>query len=208
MPKQSFAKPDLLSRPALTITDRLDHIDRQNRAALLQEALRLTHGEMSEAEDLVQETFLKALRHDRNGGQIREQNRRWLLTILTNTYIDRYRRRSVRPVELSYDGLDEWVTSDEEAEAAPAVTVTGPVLPWPEQRERFRWVFTDEVLCALNRLPDVFRSAVLLTDVEGLSYKEAADRLSVPLGTVMSRIHRGRARMRRSLSDPLSPCLN
>ncbi|MFN2431427.1 MAG: sigma-70 family RNA polymerase sigma factor [Gemmatimonadota bacterium] len=192
----------------MAVAERLDLIDRQHRAALLQEALRLTHGNESEAEDLVQETLLKALRHHRNGGDIRERNRRWLVTILTNTYIDRYRRRAVRPAELPFDLLEGVVAPAASATAAPEAVVATRGLSWDEQRERFRIVFSDEVLCALGRLPEVFRSAVLLTDVEGLSYQEAADRLSVPLGTVMSRIHRGRARMRHSLTAPGSPCLN
>ena len=200
--------------PALERDSQLESIDREHRAALFQEALRLTHGEESEAEDLVQETLYKALRYRRNGRRIRERSRRWLLTILTNTYIDRYRRRAVRPLELRFDDLAEVVGAPGAAAQAPeaaaetALQLGAAALPWDEQRERFRWLFTDEVLCALSELPEVFRSAVLLTDVEGLSYQEAADRLHVPLGTVMSRIHRGRARMRRALSDPLSPCLN
>ncbi len=188
--------------------ERLEELDRQHRAALLQEALRLTHGEMAEAEDLVQETLLKALRHDRRGGSIRDRSRRWLLTILTNTHIDRYRRRAVRPAELSFDTVEESLPREPAAEPQAGVAESAAGLPWEEQRELFRWMFTDEVLCALGRLPEVFRSAVVLADLEGLSYQEAAERLRVPLGTVMSRIHRGRARIRRALTDPLSPCLN
>lgn len=192
----------------MAVAEKLDLIDRQHRGALLQEALRLTHGNESEAEDLVQDTLLKALRHERRGGDIRDRSRRWLLTILTNTYIDRYRRRAVRPAELPYEGLEEVVVPSTGEPAQPPVETGAGQLAWEEQRERFRWVFSDEVLCALARLPEVFRSAVLLTDVEGLSYQEAADRLRIPLGTVMSRIHRGRARMRRALTAGTSPCLN
>lgn len=189
-------------------SEQLEAIDRENRPALLQEALRLTRGEMSEAEDLVQETLLKALRYDRQGRQIRERNRRWLLTILTNTYIDRYRRRAVRPTELSFEDVQELVADSPGPDGHVASEEGLATRPWEEQRDLYRWIFTDEVLCALRQLPEVFRSAVLLTDVEGLSYQEVADRLRVPLGTVMSRIHRGRARMRQALEDPLSPCLN
>jgi RNA polymerase sigma-70 factor (ECF subfamily) len=187
---------------------RLDDIDRQHRSALLQEALRLTHGDVSEAEDLVQETLLKALRYEQNGRTIRDRSRRWLLTILTNTYIDRYRRRLVRPTELPYENLEEVVSTPVGAEERMDLEAGEATLSWDAQRERFRWMFSDEVLCALGELPEVFRSAVVLADVEGLSYQEAANRLRVPLGTIMSRIHRGRARMRRVLTDPLSPCLN
>jgi RNA polymerase sigma-70 factor (ECF subfamily) len=188
--------------------DTLTSIDRQHRPALLQEALRLTRGDASEAEDLVQDTFLKALRHDRNGREIRDRSRRWLLTILTNTYIDRYRRRAVRPTELPYDEAVALPLAAVDRDASPPAEDGVAALPWEDQRERFRWHLSDEVLCALEGLPDVFRSAVLLADVEGLSYREAADRLRVPLGTVMSRIHRGRARMRHALTSPCSPCLN
>jgi RNA polymerase sigma-70 factor (ECF subfamily) len=188
-------------------TQTVEEIDRQHRNALLQEALRLTHGDGSEAEDLVQETLLKALRYERNGRTIRERSRRWLLTILTNTYIDRYRRRLVRPMELPYEELEELVAAPAVAERPLELEHGAGTLSWNQQRERFRWMFSDEVLCALGELPEVFRSAVVLADVEGLSYQEAANRLQVPLGTIMSRIHRGRARMRRVLTDPLSPCL-
>ena len=188
--------------------DTLTVIDRQHRSALLQEALRLTRGDETEAEDLVQDTFLKALRHDRRGREIRDRSRRWLLTILTNTYIDRYRRRAVRPTELPYDETTVLPLLAAGGEPpAPAENGTA-ALPWEDQREVFRWHLSDEMLCALGTLPDVFRSAVLLADVEGLSYRETADRLRVPLGTVMSRIHRGRARMRHALTSPCSPCLN
>ena len=201
------ARPEVDAAPTVRSTERIEEIDREHRAALLQEALRLTHGEMSEAEDLVQETLLKALRYNRRGRTIRERSRRWLLTILTNTYIDRYRRRAVRPAELPFDEVSELVTTEPALEAPRVPSPEVAPQPWSEQREAFRWMFSDEVLCALAQLPDVFRSAVLLADVEGLSYQEAADRLRVPLGTIMSRIHRGRARMRHALSDPLSPCL-
>ncbi len=186
----------------------METIDRDNRPALLQEALRLTRGEMSEAEDLVQETLLKALRYDRQGNEIRERTRRWLLTILTNTYIDRYRRRSVRPPETAFDDVQELVADQAAPEGQAVATLGVAELPWSQQRDLYRWLFSDEVLCALSQLPELFRSAVVLTDVEGLSYQEAAGRLSVPLGTVMSRIHRGRARLRAALRSDTSPCLN
>jgi RNA polymerase sigma-70 factor (ECF subfamily) len=187
---------------------RMEKIDRDNRPALLQEALRLTRGEVGEAEDLVQETLLKALRYDRNGNKIRERTRRWLLTILVNTYIDRYRRRSVRPPEVAFDEVQELVPDRAAPEGQSVSTIGAAGLPWSQQVELYRWLFSDEVFCALSQLPEVFRSAVVLADVEGLSYQETADRLSVPLGTVMSRIHRGRARIREALSSGVSPCLN
>jgi RNA polymerase sigma-70 factor (ECF subfamily) len=197
-----------LAQATAAAEDVLTSIDRQHRSALLQEALRLTRGDETEAEDLVQETFLKALRHDRRGREIRDRSRRWLLTILTNTYIDRYRRRVVRPAELPYDEATAAAPVAADGEAALALEDGLATLPWEDQREHFRWHLTDEMLCALEGLPDVFRSAVLLADVEGLSYRETADRLRVPLGTVMSRIHRGRARIRHALTSPCSPCLN
>ena len=193
---------------SITVDRRIEAIDRNNRPALLQEALRLTRGEQSEAEDLVQETLLKALRYDRKGNEIRDRNRRWLVRILTNTYIDRYRRTSVRPLEIPFEDLQELVGDRKVSEGAGGSAAATGALPWDEQRELYRWWFSDEVLCALSQLPGVFRSAVVLTDIEGLSYQEAANRLSVPLGTVMSRIHRGRVRMRKALTSDMSPCLN
>jgi RNA polymerase sigma-70 factor (ECF subfamily) len=191
-----------------TVKEPMEAIDRNNRPALVQEALRLTRGELNEAEDLVQETMLKALRYERKGNEIRDRNRRWLVTILTNTYIDRYRRTAVRPLEIPFEDLQELVGDRAVLEGAAVSTTGTGALPWDEQRELYRWWFSDEVLCALSQLPEGFRSAVVLVDIEGLSYEEAAHRLNAPLGTVMSRIHRGRARMRKALTSNTSPCLN
>lgn len=145
-------------------------------------ALRLT-GQPADAEDLVQDTLVRAYRAlDRFDGAY---PRAWLLTILRNTHINRGRRQ--RPLLLRTDDL--------------AVTDVGPVrdsVPSSEDvvlSEQFEGVVVE----ALAALSDQHRLVIELVDIEGLSYQEAAERLGVPRGTVMSRLHRGRARIRSRL---------
>lgn len=131
-----------------------------------------------DAEDLVQETLLRAYRgFDRYtpGTNIRA----WLFTILHRVRADVYRRsgRSPDTVELNHDG---------------------PAVPPPQDRLAQGG---EDVVRALEALPEIFRSAVVLRDVEEFSYGEIASILEVPIGTVMSRIHRGRSLLRRALSE-------
>jgi RNA polymerase sigma-70 factor (ECF subfamily) len=130
-------------------------------------------GNAADAEDLVQDTLLRAFRSFEQfapGTNIRA----WLYTILHRARVDGLRRsgRSPETVELVDEG------------PAPAVPVDGPAL---------------DLARALERLPPAFRDAVLLRDVEGLSYQEIAAAMEIPIGTVMSRIHRGRAQLRIAL---------
>ena len=153
-------------------------------------ALRLTRNP-ADAEDLVQETYLRAFRAFstfREGTNLRA----WLYRILTNAYINLYRKRQREPQTLSEDELPEWylyeqmVGQDAEASAENLVLEALP---------------DDDVQAALAELPEQFRLAVLLADVEGFSYREIADILDVPLGTVMSRLHRGRRALEKRLLD-------
>jgi RNA polymerase sigma-70 factor (ECF subfamily) len=145
---------------------------------LLRVARSLT-GHDADAEDLVQDTLLRAYRAiDRFDGR---HPRAWLLTILRNTHINRLRRR--RPEVLS-DGeaLDRAAPSGESTEEQVLAAT-----------------FDAAVEVAFRTLPERFRRAVELVDLDGLSYQEAASVLAVPVGTIMSRLHRGRTRIRAQL---------
>lgn len=148
-------------------------------------ALRMTRNP-SDAEDLLQETYLRAFRGF--GGFADGTNvKAWMYRILTNTYINAYRKKQREPATVSGDDLEEWYLYDRiEAEESAEMAVLESL---PEA----------EVKAALESLPEGFRLAVWLVDVEGFAYKEAAEILEVPVGTVMSRLHRGRKALERAL---------
>jgi RNA polymerase sigma-70 factor, ECF subfamily len=149
---------------------------------LLAVASRLTRNG-TEAEDLVQDTLLKALKardHFAHGSNMRA----WLLRILTNTFINRYRRGGLERSVL--DGPDADPLADGWIGAS-----TMEAMRDPESRA-LRSLLEREILAALDELPEEFRLAVVLSDVEELSYREIAEIMGCPIGTVMSRLHRGR----------------
>jgi RNA polymerase sigma-70 factor (ECF subfamily) len=156
-------------------------------------ALRMTRNP-ADAEDLVQETYLKAYRAF---GTFTEGTnlKAWLYRILTNTFINSYRSKKRRPEQSELDeGEDLYLyrrLGGLEAVAAGR-----------SAEEEVLDHFTDtEVEDAVEALPEQFRMAVLLADVEGFSYKEIAEILDVPIGTVMSRLHRGRKSLQKTLHD-------
>ena len=156
-------------------------------------ALRMTRN-AADAEDLVQETYLKAYRGF--GGFTEGTNlKAWLYRILTNTYINSYRSKKRRPDETELD----------EAEDLYLYRRLGgleAVAAGRSAEDELMDFFTDqEVKDAIESLPDQFRIAVLLADVEGFSYKEIAEIVDVPIGTVMSRLHRGRKALQKRLFD-------
>lgn len=153
-------------------------------------ALRLT-GNYADAEDLAQEAFVKAyVAFDQF--QLGTNFRAWLLRILTNTHINRYRRSKRTPETVAWDDLAPEGVRPPEAEAGPAFR--------PEQ-EILLDVPDEVVGPALHDLPEEFREAVILSDIHELSYKEIADALRIPLGTVRSRIFRGRKLLRVALAE-------
>ncbi|HVL98702.1 MAG TPA: sigma-70 family RNA polymerase sigma factor [Egibacteraceae bacterium] len=164
--------------------DALPHLD-----ALYSAALRFTRNP-TDAEDLVQETYAKAYEkfHQFAAGT---NLKAWLYRILTNTYINSYRRRQRRPTEVSADAGEDGGFSlyDRIAGATHA----------PAEVEVLARLTNDEVKQALADLPETFRMAVYLADVEGFRYAEIADIMGTPIGTVMSRLHRGRARLHEAL---------
>jgi len=146
----------------------------------------------SDAEDLVQETFLKAYRaYDtfQEGTNLKA----WLYRILTNTYINKYRKESRRPNEVDLGDVEDLylyrrIGSEDTAEVSRTT----------EDRVLDGLVESD-IKAAVEELPENFRLPVLLADLEGFSYKEIADILDIPIGTVMSRLHRGRKAMQKRL---------
>ena len=159
----------------------LVHLD-----ALYRVALRLT-GNPSDADDLVQETMLKAYRawHQYQQGT---NAKGWLLTILRHAFINEYRRRTRHPETVDIDAIEPFAVFDEVQDDDP-------------QERFFDQIVDDEVLRAIDELPEQFREAVVLSDVEGMSYEEVGRILEVPIGTVKSRLFRGRRLLQAKLHD-------
>jgi RNA polymerase sigma-70 factor (ECF subfamily) len=161
--------------------------------ALYTAALRMTRNS-SDAEDLVQETYLKAYRAFASF-ELGTNLKAWLYRILTNTYINTYRAKKRRPEIADVEDVEDLYLyrhlSGEQ----------GTVLGRSAEDEALDRFTDTDVKEAIEALPDTFRMAVLLADVEGFSYKEIAEITDVPIGTVMSRIHRGRKALQKALVD-------
>jgi len=165
----------------------LRHLD-----ALYRTALRMTRSE-ADAEDLVQETYIRAFRF-REQFTLGTNMKAWLFRILTNTFINTYRRKSAQPEVTDLEGVDEFSLYRRMADDRAASSSPDP------ETELLKGVVDTEVTDALEELPEKFRTTVLL-DVEGFSYKEIAEMLGIPIGTVMSRLHRGRKFLQKRLYD-------
>src|SRR5213080_2103925 len=159
--------------------------------SLYRTALRLTHSQQ-EAEDLVQETMLKAFRfaHTYQPGT---NLRAWLFRILNTSAINRYRKQASHPTTSSLpEGEDFYLYNR-------IKDLTGQELNVGAEEEVLSHYLDEDVYNALNELPPNFRMAIILADIEGLSYKEIAEALNIPIGTVMSRISRARRQLQQSL---------
>ena len=159
----------------------LTHID-----TLYRGALRLTR-DPDQAQDLVQEAYLRALRYQHSYQQGTNM-KAWLFAIMRNLFWDRF--KGSRKEDVSLDDVGEFVLYDKlrDEGAKPEADVLDSIA-------------ADEVVKAVEKLPELHREVVLLVDVEGFSYKDAAEVLGVPIGTVMSRLHRARRQLQRSLYD-------
>jgi RNA polymerase sigma-70 factor (ECF subfamily) len=169
---------------ALFEEEALGHADQLYRIAL-----RLS-GSTQTAEELVQETYLRALRAWRSyrpGTNLAA----WLATILRNAYLDEARRRSRRPATEPLDDESEYFLYDQ---------LSGGRLEGPQEALMSK-LTNDAILQSLEEVPEHFREAVVLVDIGDFSYQEAADILDVPIGTVMSRLHRGRRQLKRALAS-------
>ena len=152
-------------------------------------AFRLTKNQM-EAQDLLQETLYKAFRGF-SSFEPETNFRAWVFRIMVNTYLTHYRKRVKQPLKVSYDELEEF-TLYQKSDLDFASTV--------EQVENIAGeMFDDDVQTALYKLPYYFRLIVLLYDVEGFSYQEISQMVNIPVGTVMSRLSRGRNLLRSKL---------
>src|SRR5512146_1198818 len=180
-PSPAPSRPSPEDRRAGFEREALVHLD-----SLYRLALRLS-GNEADAEDLVQEAMLRAYRSwDRYTPGTNAKG--WLLTILRHLFINEYRRKRRHPESVDLDTIEPFALLDEKQEEDP-------------QTAFFDRIVDEEVLRAVDQLPEAFREAVMLSDVEGLSYEEIAKVLEVPVGTVKSRLYRGRRLLQGKLHE-------
>ncbi len=154
-------------------------------------AMRMTRNPQ-DAEDLVQETYAKAyasFHQFKEGTNLKA----WLYRILTNTFINTYRKKQREPQPSMTEDVEDWQLARAEAHTSSGLKSA--------EMEALERLPDSDVKDALSKLPDDFRLAVYLADVEGFPYKEIAEIMETPIGTVMSRLHRGRRQLRSMLAD-------
>lgn len=158
-------------------------------SAMYNFALRMTADE-EDAQDLVQETLMKAYRFF-DSFEKGTNCKAWLFRILKNSFINKYRKTAKEPNKIDYDEIKDFYNIIKEESADPNDL----------ESQLFGEVLDDDITGALQRIPADFRAVVVLCDIEGLTYEEIAEMVGCPVGTVRSRLHRGRKLLKDSLQD-------
>ena len=177
MPGKNLQKKDIIFENEL-----LPHIN-----ALTTFAFHLTYNE-EDARDLVQDTFLKSYKSIDSYTE-GTNSKAWLFKILKNAYINEYRKKSKRPTEVDFEDFLAYLEKDDLTNAGAQ----------DFRMDMYQNLIGDEVTIAINSLPVDFKTVILLCDIEGFTYEETSKITDIPIGTVRSRLHRGRRMLREKL---------
>lgn len=190
-PGAAEAEVDVVSETSEERRQRFERDAMQYVDQLYSAAMRMARNP-ADAEDLVQEAYTKAFSafHQYKPGT---NLKAWLYRILTNTYINLYRKRQREPLQSNSDTIEDWQLARAESHTSTGLRSA--------EAEALDHLPDSDVKRALQAIPEEFRLAVYFADVEGFAYKEISDIMNTPIGTVMSRLHRGRKMLRDMLAD-------